>query len=157
MQTVTQSQIQPIKKQRKKRVDIDQTIQEKLVKTIEENPNLSQQDIANITGLERSTISKFITKHNITKDEIDEFKKHEADLLTSLRFRLYKSITDADIEKSPMGSRILAYCQIYDKYRLETGQSTDNQSILVSAISDLRRRKVLRNGEHPGETIDVSE
>ena len=155
MQTFTNSQHNPARKQRKKTVTINPALQDKLIKTIEENPNLTQQDIANITGLERSTISKFITKYNISKDEVDEFKKHEADLLTcAAGLELYKSITDEDIQKSPMGSRILAYCQIYDKYRLETGQSTENPNVLVHAIHELKRRKV--EAKPADHAIDVT-
>jgi hypothetical protein len=43
-----------------------------------------------------------------------------------MQSKLLSSITDAEIKKAPVGSRILAVAQLYDKERLERSLSTSN-------------------------------
>lgn len=86
---------------------------------------LTYQEIADMQGVSKQAIHHSIAKL-IPKEENEQFKNHRADILSSLQFKLLSSLTDEDIKKSPLGSRVLASCQLYDKERLERGKSTDN-------------------------------
>jgi hypothetical protein len=62
--------------------------------------------------------------------EVNEFRDHRAEVLAGLQHRIIQSITSADIKKAPMGSRVLAAAQLYDKERLETGKTTSNLAVV---------------------------
>lgn len=132
-------------KQGGRRKKVSEETKQSIIATQQNNPSLDHGQLAKLHDVSRPFVSILLKENNLTTEEVRAFKGSEADLLTALRYRIYKSITDDEIKKAPVGSRILAYCQIYDKYRLETGQSTDNSNILVAAISDLKRRKSVDN------------
>lgn len=147
----------PTERRGGRRKRVSKETKQDIIQTALSNPNLSHEDLAKINEVSRPFVTQLLIQQGINKDQIKEYKAHEADLLTALRARIYTNITDEEIKKAPFGSKILAFCQIYDKYRLETDQSTDNQAVLVTAINDLRAKKRLRNGEHSQEIVDDSE
>ncbi len=100
----------------------------------------SYREIAEIVGGNKDVIHRQI-RHLLPTETTEEFKKNRADILAQLQCKILSSIDDADIKKAPFGSRILAMAQIYDKERLERGQSTDNVGVLVAGIKDLQSRR----------------
>lgn len=150
------SPVQEIKSNGRKKYAPKGLDHSKILATAQENPNLTQKEIATLHNCDRSLVSRLLAENNITKEEVEQFKKDEAFLLNNLRYRIYKNITDEELKKAPVGSKVLAYCQIYDKYRLETGQSTENSNVLVAAISDLKHRKLAGNHANDDSAIDVT-
>lgn len=90
------------------------------------NPALGPSDIGRIVGTSHSNVVQILARYNIEQQETEGFKEYRGDILAGLQHRILKSITDEDIKKSPMGSRVLAVAQLYDKERLERGLSTNN-------------------------------
>jgi hypothetical protein len=112
------------------------------IKTLaENNPTLTHQQIATLEDSKRSTVTKILLDYGIEKHKLDDYKGNRADILAGLQTRIIDSITNEDIKKAPVGSRILAVAQLIDKERLERGQSTENVSLLVGAIQDLQSRR----------------
>ena len=77
-------------------------------------------------------------KHLIPTSKTEIFKRYRADIFSELQRRLLGSIADDDIKKAPMGSRVLAAAQIYDKERLERNLSTSNTASIRADIAALK-------------------
>ncbi len=97
--------------------------------------NLSYNQIAKLVGRSKGAIFNHLSRLLPTEDT-DDFKKHRADIFAHTQFRLLNSVTDEEIQKAPLGTKILAACQLYDKERLEAGKSTGNIAVLISMIED---------------------
>ena len=91
--------------------------------------NLSHEQIAKLLKCSTTNITLRLAKYRDITDNLDRFKNHRADILAFNQQRLLNSITDAEIKKAPLGTKVLATCQLYDKERLERGQSTENVSV----------------------------
>jgi hypothetical protein len=140
-----------------KRTKVSTKVKEAIIATAIQNPSLSPQDIAKIHDISRPFVHGLLSQFNITKADIDDFKRNEADLLTALRLRIYNTLTDEDLKSASALQRMTMYGIGYDKYRLETGQSTENQSVLVTAISDLKQRKRAKvEHKQDGAPIDIT-
>lgn len=67
------------------------------------------------------------------------FVDNRAEVFQEVQKRLLMSINEEDIKKTPVGSRVLAVAQLYDKERLETDQSTSNQAHIIGVAPELRQ------------------
>ncbi|MDD4874059.1 MAG: hypothetical protein PHE15_03695 [Dehalococcoidales bacterium] len=103
----------------------------KIIELKETNPALTVREIATLTNCDHSNVVRVLQRYGIVAQEVNEFKDHRAEVLAGLQHRLIQSITSEDIKKAPLGSRILAAAQLYDKERLETGKSTGNLAMIT--------------------------
>ena len=85
----------------------------------------SVKEIAEELGVQPNTVSKALAPLLPSVDSVF-YAAHRAEILTKLECMILSSITMEDIRKAGLGSRVLAYCQLFDKRRLEIGQSTSN-------------------------------
>jgi hypothetical protein len=147
--SITESQpLKPAHNKGGKRVKVSEQKKQHIINDYINNPSLSPNDIAKINDVSRPFVSILLKEHNITREDVDSFKENEATLLNALRYRILKSITDEEIKKTPMVQRMAAYGIAFDKYRLDTGQSDSNVSVLVSGITEARRRKAVDNSTY---------
>lgn len=93
-----------------------------------QNPNLSKSQIADLQGVDRTTVSKILKRYNTSRLRVDNFKEYRADIFAGLQERLLSSITPAEIKKMQPGSRVLAAAQLYDKEAIERGVQDDGKS-----------------------------
>jgi transposase len=114
--------------------NIDPTI----VKTLYEQ-GYSYTQIAKALKISKNTV--FYHMNNMREDrEINRFfVKNRTEILQNTQRRLLNSINDEDIKKTPVGSRVLAFAQLYDKERLETDQSTSNQAVMLGLDKSVRQ------------------
>lgn len=122
----------------------------------EKDKGLSQREIASKYGVDRSAVRWLIEKHREEKQEVSEFKTYRADILANiqskaltLQTKVMESLLKDGLPDSltpHQKTGLLAVLvnvngNAYDKERLETGQSTQNHSIvakmLSSAVSDI--------------------
>ena len=100
-------------------------------------------------GLNNTEIGKLLgcEHHNITQrlqaaENLELFKKHRAEVMATSASMLVNSLTPADIKEMNGLQKITAFGILYDKERLERGQSTANVHNLVeigtAKIEDLR-------------------
>jgi len=101
---------------------------EVMIKLRTEN-HLSYQQIAKLVGYSKRWV--IFKLSNIDADGVKTYTDNRPIYFQSLQHRLLSSITDDDIKKTPVGSRVLAAAQIYDKERLETDKSTQNQAVQI--------------------------
>ena len=113
-----------------------------------ETTTLTHEEIAKLTDCERTTVTKVLGKYNIYKQDVEDYRANRADIFAGLQERITKSISDDEIKKAPLGTRITMLGIIYDKERLESGQSTLNASIRGisnEVISTINQFKELRS------------
>lgn len=100
--------------------------QQHIIEVKTQNPTLTVRQIAKICDTGHSHVVQTLQRYNISQAEVEDFKANRADILAGLQHRLIKSVTEEDIKKAPLGSRVLAAAQLYDKERLEVGKTTSN-------------------------------
>mgnify|MGYP007100133974 CR=1 FL=1 len=83
-------------------------------------------------------VIKTLNRYNIMKENVERFKANRSDIFAGMQDRLLHSITDEDIQKAPLGSRVLAACQIYDKERTERGLVNSTSAVIHADIEALR-------------------
>ncbi len=105
-------------------------LQQKIIETHQAHPTLNKSDIAAVVGCDHAHVVRTLQTYGMVKDRVDDYIGNRAIVLAGLQERIIKSITDEDIKKAPVGSRILAVAQLYDKERLETGKSTGNLAVV---------------------------
>ena len=112
------------------------------------NKNLSHSQIAELLGCDTSNVTRRLAPYRETINNLDRFRNHKADILAIHQQRLLSGITAAKLKSAPLGALTLSFAQLYDKERLERGQSTENISIksIVDSLDkdrlDLNQRKV---------------
>lgn len=98
--------------------------QVKILQVKQEHPDLTVREIAALADTGHSHVVQTLQRYGIQQEHVEHYKRHRADILAGLQHRLLASVTDEDVKKAPMGSRILAAAQLYDKERLETNKAT---------------------------------
>jgi len=102
-----------------------------ILQTKHDHPDLTTREIAAIAETDHSHVIKTLQRYKIPTTHLDQYKTHRADILAGLQHRFITSVTDTEIKKTPVGTRILAACQLYDKERIERGLSDNNTRPLV--------------------------
>jgi len=119
-------------------VDVNQAIDLKY------NHHLSYKAIAAIQGVTPQAIHQKI-KDLLPIPETQVWIDNRADILANIQLKLLSEIDDDRLKKAPVGSLVLAACQLYDKERLERGMSTANLASLTADIASMKRAKVVDN------------
>ena len=116
-----------------------------LAKIIElRNKGNTLQEIADIAGVTRQTIFGRIQPYTHHISNLDAIKGQRADLLsliTNNMLEVYLSLTPAEQKSLVMKRGMVDYGILYDKLRLETGQSTSN----VAYMDLIKAREALRS------------
>jgi hypothetical protein len=111
-----------------------------IIKAKQEHPDLTTREIAKMVDCDHSNVVRTLQRYGIDQQATEDFKARRADVFAGLQERILKSITDEAIQKTPAIQLVTAASILYDKERLERGQSTDNQSVIVTHIRDLQSR-----------------
>ena len=90
---------------------------------------LALTQIAKLCNISVTAVRGLIERNNIDPIDTEVYKKNRADTLASVQRRLLNNISQADIKKSGLRDKVVAVGILYDKERLERGQSTENVSI----------------------------
>jgi hypothetical protein len=101
----------------------------------------SPSEIAGTLNTSRQLVHQTLQRYGIDPNETKAYKEHRADILAGMQAKLLNSLDDMKIEKAPMGSIVLAACQLYDKERLERDMSTANIASVHADIAALRNAK----------------
>jgi hypothetical protein len=113
---------------------------QEIITTALTNPNLTQDQIGALTNVDRSTVSRLLADYRIVKDNVDFYKENRADIFAGIQQKILTGITDAELQKAPVQVKMMALGVIYDKERLERGQSTENIGLITKVIRELRDR-----------------
>ena len=103
---------------------------------------LTYQEIATYFGCTRTSVHAALKKYGLITERVKVFRKHRANVLSELQEVILRSISIKDIQKASMPARVLAFCQLYDKERLERDLSTANVATLHDDIANLKAKKL---------------
>ena len=90
---------------------------------------LSYDEIGSMIGRSKQAVHQRLQPYKDAIENLPVFKENRADIFAIHQQRLLNSLSDDDIRKIPPGSRFTGVGILYDKERLERGQSTGNISM----------------------------
>jgi len=88
--------------------------------------NLTYDEIGKILDCTRQNIEQRLHGYKQSIDSLKSVKDHRADTLAVVGDTILNSLTAGDIKKSTGYQKVGMYSLLYDKERLERGQSTEN-------------------------------
>lgn len=100
---------------------------------------LTYSQIGKQVGCSKSNVIQRLHYHGLADNSIRHFIDNRGDVFAWIQSRLLFSLTDADIKKMQARDRIVSAGILYDKERLERGQSTGNISVIIGHIEMLQR------------------
>ncbi len=103
--------------------------QAEIIKVKAANPNLSCREIAAITNVNPSTVSRTIARYGVDYGLVESYVNSRGDVFAAFQERILSSCTDDDIKKASFPARILSAMQLYTNERLERGLSSANVSV----------------------------
>jgi hypothetical protein len=118
---------------------------------------LTDSEIARLTGCSRQNILRRRKQYSI--QSLNNLRTHKDKVFEFIQGRLINSVTDDDIKKTPLGSRLLGLGLLQDKINVLRGQATDIYEIhsitatLQEATNRMRKAGLLRDDNDP---IDVT-
>ncbi len=96
---------------------------------------VSQADIARHFNCSRSAVTQALAPYrDLPLDQLDAWKSHKGDLLEAYQVALLQSLTPSDIKSMAPASRITAAAILFDKARLQRGESTNNISLFSRIV-----------------------
>ncbi len=112
-------------------VDVNQAIDLKY------NHHCSYKEIAAIQGVSPQAIHQKI-KDLLPIPETQVYVDHRADILSNIQLKLLRNLDEAKINKMSGKDLVVSAAVLYDKERLERGQSTVNMITFHSSIQAAR-------------------
>ena len=111
--------------------------------------------INEITGVSLGHITKIVKEFESSQELIDWYQKNKLNVLMkaqlenlALQEAIRNSITEDDLKKWTPDQKARWYQVLgtdhgikFDKERLERGQSTENVSVIIEAIMDLKKKR----------------
>lgn len=94
--------------------------------------------IADAVHCGRQLVHQVLQRYGIEANTLESFKEHRADILAGKQEAILNSIDTDAIKGMPVGQRIMSLGILYDKERLERGQSTANVASIHADIAALR-------------------
>lgn len=98
------------------------------------NKNLTLEQIGKIVGCTKQTVSQRLKEYQPTFEKIEHLKKNRADVLTLKQSEILNSLTLSEIQKASPQVKGMLFGILYDKERLERGQSSNNISVLANLV-----------------------
>lgn len=102
---------------------------------------VTYQELAKAYGCSAQNVHQRLSPYIKRRKEVQQFKENRADLLADIQEKILSSIDDKLIKKAQLLQRVDAAGKLYDKERLERGQSTEN---IVSIHADVAAIKLHR-------------
>jgi len=127
------------------RVDRDKAIE------LRAKHGLTYAQIGAINGVSKQAIHKLI-KHLEPDETTETYKSTRADVLAKVQHNLLSELTPAKVQKMQPRDIVVSMGILYDKERLERGQSTSN---MMSVHADLEALRGARREIQEADEIDV--
>lgn len=116
---------------RKSKLDVSKMLE---LKTVNQ---LSYSEIAAIDGTTPQNIHSKI-KNLLPTEETKTYQEHRADILSNLQLKLLSNLDDDRLKKASAFQLVGAAGLLYDKERLERGQSTENIAQIHGDIAKIK-------------------
>ncbi|RMG00473.1 MAG: hypothetical protein D6726_11205 [Nitrospirae bacterium] len=95
---------------------------------------LSYAEIAKLVNRRKQTIHERLKPYDEHILGLKKYKSKRADILAVYQQKILKHLTDEKLKKTPAAQLITMFAILYDKERLERGQSTSNVAVLEEII-----------------------
>jgi transposase len=123
---------------------------------------LSQVEIAKVLGINSSNVCRRLARHEKDLAALPVYKQNRADVLAFWQRRLLNSIEEADIKKASAYQRVGMFGILYDKERLERGETTQNigyadYTKALSSVLEKRKQLEAELGIDASDSVQVSE
>lgn len=110
---------------------------ETLLELKRKHPKLSVRHLGKLVGISGQAVSSMFMRHGIDWDSgvpaaIEDFKAHRADILAYKQIQTLAALTPAKMQKASARDLAIVAGTLYDKERLERGQSTVNVAALFA-------------------------
>ena len=135
------NQLSPLHRKYRKIATKMENRTEEIIRLKKENPALPTRAIGELTKCDHSHVVRVLNRYSIDQGETQDYKANMADILLGFQHRILRSITDEEIKKASLQVKFMGFGIAYDKYRLETNQSTGNLSVIQSTLQELKRLK----------------
>ena len=112
--------------------------QVKILTVKAQHPDLTTRQIATLADTGHTHVIATLQRYGVDQGQVESYKQHRADLLAGIQSRILSTVTDDDIKKANLYQRVTAAAILYDKERLERGQSTSNTAVAIAAEGPLR-------------------
>ncbi len=109
-----------------------------IIAIAQQHPELTTEQIGKLAGCGHSNVVQTLKRYGIEKQATDDYIQNRAQVFAGLQERILNSVTDEDIKKTPAIQKITAASILYDKERLERGQSTDNIGVIGKIIHEIK-------------------
>ena len=106
-----------------------------------DNKGLSQTQAAKILGCDRSSISKRLKAADYVPGQLKTFKETRADVFAYHQLEILKHLTSAKLKSSTAYQLTGMLALLYDKERLERGESTENVAHIHSIAKQIRDKE----------------
>ena len=104
------------------------------------NPNMSARQMGKVLGCSHVNVIKRLEPYREEIEALPTFKKNRGDIFALVQSKLLNSVTCEDIKGASLLQKLSAFGIMYDKERLETGQSTNNTSVLATVVQSLHEK-----------------
>ena len=101
-----------------------------------QHKDLNQSEIARITKTDKGTVSKTLRLFGIQEELTKTYVSQRAKIYQGIQAKILSSINNDDIQKASLKDKCVSMGIIHDHERIELGQSTDKQPVLVLVRGD---------------------
>jgi hypothetical protein len=118
-----------------------------------EHPTLNTREIGELAECDHSHVVRVLARYGVEQGLVEKYKRGRADIFAGIQGRILDTITNDDIKKASLQQKVTAAGILYDKERLERGESTSNTISIVADIEAVRRAKVEGKRQVDVETV----
>lgn len=105
-----------------------------IIELARNEPKLSRRELSRQLGCSRNTVDKALAIYANSKEDIELFRKRRADIFAEKQRTILNTLTGKKIEAMNPRDAIVGMGILYDKERLEMGESTSNVASLVKIL-----------------------
>ena len=110
--------------------------QEKILTIRNDNPDLTNQQIADLAETSNSYVSEVLQRYGLNKEAVNDYNKNKVEIWQGITARILSKISDEDIEKGSLQQKITAAGIAFDKTQVLTGGAREvTPMVIVNRIS----------------------
>lgn len=108
----------------------------KLLDQVNRCPGITTRELGALNNIDHTAVVRLFQRHGIERQQTEDYKGNRADFFAGMQEKIVASITQEDLQKASLRDKIISAGVLYDKERLERGQSTSNQSVFFRVLSE---------------------
>ena len=132
-----------------------------LVALKEKHPKISARHLGKLVGISGQAVLNMFSRHGVDfvtgqVTALEEYKVNRADILAIKQVDCLNALTGAKLKNASVRDLTIVFGTLYDKERLERGQSTSNvATILASTAIEAGKQWARKPSETQGEVAEA--